>query len=185
MNIKKLVKNMFAKREKPEKKLSVLKPELKQLRENLQRMSRTHDPLTEIVPFFDTVSKWHDRGIYDIILAFEEVNRRGKYDEVLKKLEILQVHFKNAGRCEFGWNRTKPGETVRADRVFLGNIYGLFTHSVSFWRRGKDEKKGGWGFSGMEHLNPYDVVSKQAKEFMDGHIGPMIAILKELEAIAA
>mgnify|MGYP001576040143 CR=1 FL=1 len=49
----------------------------------------------------------------------------------------------------------------------------------------KDEKKGGWGFSGMEHLNAYDVVSQQARQFMTSHTGPMIAILNNLQAVAA
>ncbi|TSC75385.1 MAG: hypothetical protein G01um101430_480, partial [Parcubacteria group bacterium Gr01-1014_30] len=104
----------------------------------------------------------HDHGIGDLIAAFEEDNRGGEHNEVLEKLRALQKYFENAGRDEYGWNRTKPGETVTADRVFLGNIYGLFTHPVPFWQQKKDEKKGGWGYSGMEHLNAYDVVSEQA-----------------------
>lgn len=181
MSIRKRVKAMFA---KPERKLTALNPELQQLRQALQRASESRDPLNEIVHFFDTVSKWHDRGIGDLIAAFEEVNY-GQYDVVLEKLQTLQKHFVNAGRCEYGWNRTKRGETVTADKVFLGNIYGLFTHPVSFWKQRKDEKKGGWGFSGMEYLNPYDVVSQQARQFMDSHTGPMIAILNYLQAVAA
>jgi len=178
MSIRKRVKAMFA---KPERKLTVLKPELQQLHQTLQRASESRDPLTEIVHFFDTVSRWHDRGISDLIAAFEEVNY-GQYNEVLEKLRTLQMHFANAGRCEYGWNRTKRGETVAADRIFLGNIYGLFTHPVPFWKQRKDEKKGGWGFSGMEHLNAYDVVSQQARQFMTSHAGPMIAILQAVAA---
>jgi hypothetical protein len=75
-------------------------------------------------------------------------------------------------------------ETVTAEKVYLGNIWGLFTHPVSFWKQGKDEKKGGWGFSNMEHLSPYDVVSNQAASFMYSHIPPMIAIIDKLERLA-
>ena len=164
--------------------LAVVGPELKQLRQALQYASESRDPLTEIVHFFDTVSRWHDRGIGDLIAAFEEVNY-GPYDEVLEKLRALQKYFENAGRDEYGWNRTKCGETVTADKVFLGNIYGLFTHPVPFWKQRKDEKKGGWGFSGMEHLNAYDVVSQQARQFITSHTGPMVAILDDLQAVAA
>jgi hypothetical protein len=180
MSIRKRVKAMFT---KPERKLTALKSELQQLHQALQRASESRDPLTEIVRFFDTVSRWHDRGIGDLIAAFEEVNY-GQYNEVIEKLRTLQKHFANAGRCEHGWNRTKRGETVTADKVFLGDIYGLFTRPVSFWKHRKNEKKGGWGFSGMEHLNPYDVVSRQASQFMTSHTGPMIAILNDLQAVA-
>jgi len=171
---------MFA---KPERKLTALKTELFVLRRYLEEASKTNDPLTEIVSFFDVISKWHDRGLKDVIMAFEVVNY-GQYDEVLENLRTLDAHFSNAGRCQFGWNRTKRGERVTADRVFLGGINGLFTHPVSFWKQGKDEKKGGWGFRNMEHLNAYDVVSQQAKDFMDSHFSSMISIVKELEVIA-
>lgn len=180
-NLSKRVKAIFA---KPERKLTVVRPELQQLRQALQRASESRDPLTEIVHFFDMVSRWHDRGIGDLIATFEEVNY-GQYDEVLEKLRTLQKHFENAGRCEYGWNRTKRGETVTADKVFLGNIYGLFTHPVPFWKQRKDENKGGWGYSGMENLNAYDVVSQQARKFMASHASPMIVILNNLEAVAA
>ncbi|TSC75211.1 MAG: hypothetical protein G01um101430_534, partial [Parcubacteria group bacterium Gr01-1014_30] len=54
-----------------------------------------------------------------------------------------------------------------------------------FWQQKKDEKKGGWGYSGMEHLNAYDVVSEQARKFMASHIAPMVAILDDLKVVAA
>lgn len=186
MSIKKRMKAIFV---KPERKLTAVKSELQQLRQALQRASETRDPLTEIVHFFDAVSRWHDRGICDLIAAFEEVNY-GQYSEVLEKLQTLQKHFENAGRCECGWNRTKRGETVTADRVFLGNIYGLFTHPVPFWKQRKDEKKGDWegGWFDCEYTrqrNAYDVVSDQARQFMASHTGQMIAILNDLEAVAA
>lgn len=190
MSIRKRMKAIFT---KPERKLAVVKPELQQLRQALQRASESRDPLTEIVHFFDNLSRWHDRGIGDLIAAFEEVNY-GQYDEVLKKLRTLQKHFENAGRDEYGWNRTKRGETVTADKVFLGNIYGLFTHPVPFWQQRRDEPKdqwegitwagAAWGDS-LKGMNAYDVVSQQAREFMASHIGPMVAILNNLEAAAA
>lgn len=184
-NLSKRVKAIFT---KPERKLTVVKPELQQLRQTLQRASESRDPLTEIVQFFDSMSRWHDRGIGDLTAAFEEVNY-GQYDAVLEKLRTLQKHFENAGRCEYGWNRTKCGETVTADKVFLGNIYGLFTHPVPFWKQTKDEKKDQWKGTVWEDtlkgMNAYDVVSQQARKFMTSHTCPMIAILNDLEAVAA
>lgn len=135
MDIRKRLKAFFA---KPGRKLSAVMPELHQLREVLSRISQSRDPFTEIVPFFNTVSVWHDRGIDDLIVAFEEVND-GQYDEVLRKLRTLQRHFENAGRCRYGINRTKRGERVSADKLFLGGIYGTFTHPVSFWIQRKHE----------------------------------------------
>ncbi len=179
-NLSKRVKAIFA---KPERKLTAVRLEFQRLRLTLQVAVSSDDPLSMIDRFFDSMSKWHDRGINDLIAALEEVNYC-QYDEVLEKLRILQKHFENAGRDEHGMNRTKRGETVTADRVFLGDIYGLWTRPVPFWKQVKDEAKGGWGHSGMEHLNAYDVVALQARNFMASHASPMIAIIDRLEVIA-
>lgn len=166
----------------PEDQLKKLVSELLDLRNELeQASSESTDPLSAIVPFLDKVSKWHDRvgEISDLIKAFGEVNW-GQYTLLIEALEELQQHFINAGRDRYGWNRTNPGEKVTEDRVFLGNICGLFTHSVSYWKEKKDEKKGGWGFSGMDTLNSYDVVCKQAHQFMLSHTGPMLSSIQTL-----
>ena len=41
---------------------------------------------------------------------------------------LQQVH--KAGRCPYGYNRTKSGETVTKDNLFFGNVYGIWTCSV-------------------------------------------------------
>ena len=170
------------KRLKARRKLAALIPELQQLRQALQRESKVGDPLTLIVYFFDIVSKWHDRGLTDIIAELERVKFRGRYDEIIEKLKTLQGHFVNAGRDPYGMNRTKRGQMVTEDNVYLGNIYGLFTKTVRFWKQRKGEPKGGWGFSNMEHLNPFDVVSRQAREFMMSHAG-MIKLIDKLAVL--
>ncbi len=165
----------------PRKELAKIMPELKQLRGILENAVRGGDPLNRIVDFFDAVSKWHDRGLNGVLGAFEEVNY-GQYDGMIDRLQILQAHFVAAGRDEYGWNRTSRGETVTADRVFLGNICGLFTHPVSFWIERKDAEKGGWGFAGMEKLSAYDVVSIQAQNFILDHAVCMTDIIDALVA---
>jgi hypothetical protein len=159
-------------------------PELKKLCSNLENSFRATEPLEEIVNFFDYVSKWHDRGLHDFIELIKETNY-GHFDQILKNLETLQLHFINAGRTDFGMNRTEKGQSVVPATVFLGNIYGLWTKPVSVWMQTKDRPKGGWGFSGMEHLNAYDVVSDQARSFMVSHIKPMISIINDLESTLA
>jgi hypothetical protein len=170
-------------RSSPKDKLEKLVPELKELSNELQRLQRASesDPLYAIVPFFDQVSRWHDRSgeILELIKDFKSVNW-GQYTPLIEELDVLQIRFVNAGRDRYGWNRTYPGERVTEDRVFLGDIYGLFTHPVSYWKQKRDKKKGGWGFSGMEHLNAYDVVSQQASCFLLSHTGPMLRIIQIL-----
>lgn len=177
--LKKWVKSLF---KRPLKKVKALMPELKELRSNLLKSRAAKEWVEEIVYFFDYVSKWHDREseLKDLVTALKDVNY-GQFTEITDKLDTLQAHFINAGRQRFGMNRTKKDETVTADKVFLGNVFGLFTKPVSFWRQKKDEPKGGWGFANMEYLNSYDVISRQAGAFMSSHIDPMVSIINDLE----
>jgi hypothetical protein len=153
-------------------------------------MKRSRDnaeqPLDEIVTFFNYISIWHDRveELENLIQAFQKANY-GQFNDIINLLETLRIHIDRSGRAEFGWNRTVKGQIVTPEKVFLGNINGLFTKPVSFWKLQKDEPKGGWGFPGKEKLNAYDVVSVQAMDFMSSHIFPIIKLIDELEKYTA
>src|SRR3989344_4054749 len=154
MQLKKRVKAFFV---RPKRRIAALVPEFRSLREDLERATKTQNPLHEIVRFFDAVSRWHDREaeISGVIQGFVDVNY-GQHDRTIRELHAFMVHCVRAGRDAYGWNRTKWGQQVTSDVVFLGNIYGLFTHPVSFWQTQRCGKKGGWGFPEMEHLNACD-----------------------------
>ena len=178
MNIFKRIK---ARLNPPEKTLAALRPELEKLAAGLEQATRDaeSDPLSAITSFFSITSVWHDRGLTDIIEMFARVND-GQYDTIIGKLTTLDHQFIKAGRSEYGWNRTKRGEEVTPDRVFLGNVYGLFTHPVPRWQEGKDEPKDSW--MGLRDVNSYDVVSDQARRFIMNH-APIMA--ERARALAA
>lgn len=169
-------------RRNPLQKVVALIPQLQRLRDAL--VTNDARPLYGIVQFFDQVSAWHDRSdeIGQIIVALQEVNY-GQHSELISHLETLRKHFCNAGRDRYGWNRTEKGQAVTAEKVYLGNIYGLFTHPASYWQQKKDEPKGQWnggmwqGCSAVDGKNCYDVTSDQARGFMESHIRPMVAII--------
>lgn len=171
-----LLKRINDWRRNPKQKAVSLIPQLLQLRDQL--VTNDARPLYGIVQFFNEVSVWHDRSdeISEIIIALQEVNY-GQHSELIQKLETLRKHFQNAGRDCYGLNRTEKGEIVTADKVFLGDIYGLFTHPVSYWMGTKDEPKnlwagGMWGDT-LKGKNSYDVTSEQARGFISSHIKPM------------
>lgn len=166
---------------RPKSELKKLMPELREFANVIYRASRL-ESLDGIVTFFDQVSVWHDRSdeISSIIEKFKRANYGQQYNQIIENLSTLEAHFYNAGREQFGWNRTMSGEKVTEEKVYLGNIFGLFTHPVSFWKRKKDEKKGGWGFPNMEHLNAYDVVSRQARGFINSHVDSMTTCVTRL-----
>ncbi len=80
-------------------------------------------------------------------------NRSGKLSSQIEALELLQVHFRNAGR--FGrFNRTIKGEEVTAEKVWLGDVLGLWTKPATYWLSKKSELE--------KSLRPY--VSKNIEE---------------------
>ncbi len=165
----------------PRKKLRAIMPELRQLREFLRGAASQPEPLYRIVEFFDRISPWHDRGLEDVISPFRQVNY-GQHDHVIVQLIKLEGHFVNAGRDPSGMNRTERGERVTADKVYVGGVFGLFTHAVPFWVARRGEPKG--SHPDYPDMNGYDLVAWHASRFMGSHGGPMIQLIDELERCA-
>lgn len=161
-------------------RFSRLLPEFVDFHSNLTDIKANiipHEPLDALVCFFNKTSVWADRGFDDVLASAGCIQWHERYCALVRSLEILQGHVACAGRTKFGWNRTKVGEVVTPDNVFLGNVYGLFTKPVSFWKQKRYDEKGGWGFPDMEHLNSYDVVAGQSVGFLQAHLDPMISSL--------
>ncbi len=165
----------------PRKKLNEIMLELFKLRRNLATLGRAPqhplaEPLYELVHLLDVVSRWHDRGLQAEIAPFSAVNY-GQWDEVIRILCQLEEHFRRAGRDPYGMNRTDKGERVTAEKVFLGNVHGLFTHSVPFWVARRNVHPD------FPNANAYDMVCAQSRRFMTSHTGPMIKLIDELESL--
>lgn len=171
MKLKKRIRSIFA---RPEQRLIAIMTGLLEIRSEFEGFSYKN-PLEEIVTFFNLISPWHDRGdVEKVISAFEDANY-GQHEQVLEKLRILQTHIVRAGRDPYGMNRTEKGQIVTEDDVWLGNIWGLFTKKVSFWKEGKDASPY------LGDKNAHNIVSHQAEKFMTSHIDPMTEVIDWLE----
>lgn len=181
--IRKRLKALFL---RPQRKLVAILPQLRQLREGLTRVGYEmgQDPLGQIVHFFNLTSPWHDRGLGDIIAAFEGVNY-GQFGNLLVELRMLQTHFEQAGRNLYGMNRTERGERVTVEKVFLGNIYGLFKRPIPHWQEASarvPDKRFHWRASAATNgMSDHDVVARQARQFMGSHVQPMIEYIVRIE----
>lgn len=169
----------FEGKETKEKRERVLS-EIEALGKELNNL-KGREGIETIVQFFNAISAVQD-SLDPSTTAEIRSYLQKKKKEAAEKFDDLCKHIANSGREKFGWNRTKKGEVVTEDKVYLGNISGLFTKSVDYWKGQKGEAKGGWGFSGMENLNAYDVVNNQAREFMQSHSGEMIEDINIINA---
>lgn len=124
------------------------------------------DPLDRIVTFFNLISVYHDLN-YEL----------DKYDKILSEedLSLLKWKIAQMGRSYSGMNRTSKGDLVTEYNVWLGNGYTLLIKPISEWKKSKDSQKGCGGSSyiyGIEsdRLNSYDIVSLQAKYYVESNI---------------
>lgn len=155
--------------------------DLLMLKEELLQVEKMDDKLDAIVRFFQLTSAWHDRGLCSEIRRFEISNFNGKFAKELGVLNKLSSALSSSGRSRFGMNRTVYGEEVTDECVFLGDICGLNTQTIWYWRKQKHETKGGWGFTGMEKMSSYDVVVDQAKNYMSANISYINSLIETLE----
>jgi len=168
--------------------LAKLMPELQVLKRKLESLNQrlvapvvpgnAADKIPLIVELFALIAPWSDRGIRDLLTAF------GQSGSVPASAEYLSQHFRNAGRSQCGYNRTKPGEAVTVDNVWLGDRCGLWTKKVSYWLSRREDTSHVCYANNGQSMTVCDVIWWQAGEFMDDHIEPMIKFIKDLENLA-
>ncbi len=88
-----------------------------ELREKLRWCSDIQNGMDRIVEFFQTTSPYQDRFLFLISKFPKGVKLK---DQKQKKFfDDFKEFLEDAGRCEFGWNRTKIGETPSPHNVWI------------------------------------------------------------------
>lgn len=124
----------------PKTAILELQPKLNELEEKLKEVDAMDNKVEGIVKLFKLISPIQDAGGYrQEIERLQKRNRKGRFDKEIEALQILQRHFHNAGRSEYGLNRTTNGEEVTAEKVFLGNVFGLWTKTAAYWMSEKEK----------------------------------------------
>ena len=80
---------------------------------------------------------------------------------------------KNIGPCSYGVFRTLDIPSMTPDQIYLGGIWGLFTHSIPFWEERKDDKYGCNGFGIDENLSLYEMIVDQYRKLLSSNIRAM------------
>ena len=111
------------------------------------------DAFQYAIDFFNIISSFQDDGyIYNAPIKLEDAQNE------------FNKHIKDAGRNEFGFNRTKPGEKVTLENTYWGNIYGISTFSAAHL------------LYDYEHNPPLGVVISymQIRPFIKLHMGRLL-----------
>jgi hypothetical protein len=178
MNIMGRIKTMMG---VPKHDLSQLQSGLRTLVEQLEDVLEIVevDPLSALVQFFNITSVWHDRRLKIEIEHLVRARAKDKkHDSIILKLVTLDQQFVATGRDQYGWNRTKIGEIATDENVWIGNIYGMPTKPISYWRQlDPNEPADSWFET---YKNPHGAVTAQARKFITNHIPVMIERAREL-----
>ena len=123
------------------------------------------DPLDLIVQFFSLTSPVSDTipfGIYEI--------EQYLTDEQKRTMNRICSVIGNMGRCDCGINRSKHGTSVNACDVYLGNLCGIWTNTVQYWKANRNHLTG-------IHKDTYYILQCQAKGFMQSNTGALQKVL--------
>ncbi len=113
--------------------LKKIRNELDSLEKEMLEISKMDNKVEAIIRLFKVISPIQDNGGFSQTICELQKKNFGQLDQIISALEVLQIHFRRAGRYEYGMNRTKPGEEVTPEKVFLGNVFGFLTKPASYW----------------------------------------------------
>jgi len=104
-----------------------------------------------------------------------------------KELWDTGFQNENLGPCPYGMFRTESIPTMKAEEVFLGDIWGLFTKNIPFWDKYQGEGKTGGGYPIYKYLTVYQIILGQYKRLLSSNVQAIAKDsekeLKELEKL--
>ena len=171
----------------PANDLKKIKDDLNSLEKEMLEISKMDNKVEAIIRLFKVISPLQDKGGFSQTVSKLKEKNVGDLDQIISALKVLQIHFERAGRCDSGINRTKVGEEITAEKVFLGDIYGIWTKTASYWLANQEKCKQDKHYDASKDKdNPisiwYLINDYQAGGFVKSHtdgILEQIAILKK------
>ena len=87
-----------------------------------------------------------------------------------KEAWLLGFQNENLGPDRYGMFRTENILTMKPEEIFLGGIWGLFTHAIPFWEERKSKPYGCNGFGIDPEISLYDIILNQYKNLLISNI---------------
>lgn len=131
--MKKLIARFKASFVSPKKDILAITDQLSTLKSEMERIQLIPNKVEAIIELFRVISPLQDKGGFSQTIFKLQEKNYGQISTAIDALETLQKHFQNAGRCDYGMNRTKKDEAITAANVWLGDVFGIWTKSADFW----------------------------------------------------
>ena len=87
-----------------------------------------------------------------------------------KEAWLLGFQNENLGPDRYGMFRTENILTMKPEEIFLGGIWGLFTHAIPFWEERKSKPYGCNGFGIDPEISLYSIILDQYKNLLISNI---------------
>lgn len=164
-----------------------MQPKLEYLESMLLSVEKIDNKIWAIINLFQVISQLQDEGGFDQEVEILNNHKSRKTEEHLIALQNLQKHIQAAGRDLYGMNRTQKGETVLADKVFLGNIFGIWTNTAKHFLDNREKLENDFPENVSKNLekpiSTWEIIHDyQSKNFAKEHINGLkrqIAVLKK------
>lgn len=178
---------LFLNKEKAGKRiLNSIKERLITIEKSLKEIDSMQNKVEAIVKLFQVISPLQDENLFAGDL--QKLQKLGKkFQPEIESISTIRTHLERAGRNIYGMNRTKIGEQVTSDKVYLGDVFGLWTNTASFFLQKREmlEKQERLDVS-KDPKNPvsswYLINDYQCGNFIKSHTSGMLAEIKKLSA---
>ncbi len=186
----KIVARIRATFSSPKKDIKTILPTLENLKKELEEIQKMQNKVQAIIRLFQTISPLQDAGGVSQTCSKLQEKNYGQLDKAIHALEVLQKHLHNAGRNKYGMNRTIQKEEVTAAKVFLGDVFGIWTYPASYWLENQEKcdnqpvesallKNSDRNASVWQCINDY-----QAGSFVKSHVEGILNQIGILQAFA-
>ena len=121
---------------------------------------------------------YYATDFFNIIAKFQDskVLKPGLLSDAKSANELID-HINNCGRCEYGWVRSKPGEHITEDNVYLGDVFGIWTNTIKHFKEVANNKND----SGRDFVQ-WAIQVYQLQTFLKNHVEPMKKLIRAVLA---
>ncbi len=140
---------------------------IQKINKEIQKIENTSNKVQALVTYYqllETIENTDHLGK----TYLERLEKRNFFGLNKKKIQIIKSFFKNNTHDNYGVNRSKSGQKVTANDIYLGNTFGIWTKPASFWLSNKSK----YEQEKVELISKsiWSVINEQASDLLDSLI---------------